>query len=187
VDQIKTEGEKVYQSILHRPEAGYWDKVWAGKIDVRLADFYRHHRLSSDYEGKEEQINEMAMAYIRQAIEFQKRGFEKQLEGKHLELRTEMKAIDRKTMVKFYDKLAARRIALALFKHDWDINDIAGLLTYGNLKGLPSPPAIRQLFNAHLSLSTDLSRDIPARILVEERLFLEAQGFAVRHRDIFSD
>jgi hypothetical protein len=187
VNQLQLEGDKIAAAQLSAPRAGFWNKVYKNKVEIPLSEFYKMHRQSTDYEKNEAWINEVAQAYCRQARKYQELDLRVPIEGMRLVLKTEIKTRDEKSFEKFLHKLIARRIALAMHKYGWENDDIAALLMTKSYWDYPDLSQVRALFTIHLSLSSDLSLDIPHFILVEERIFLEQLGFAMFHKEMFPD
>lgn len=169
MERVIEEGDRVSSALYSLPKEGYWNKTWKNKIEYPLSQFYRFHRLSSDYQQNEVRIAEMAEDYIRQAEYVFSSLNAVEVQAEKLELMTGVKhpPDDEATMEKFFHKLIGRRIALGLYLKGWNIHDIAAILRNRHLR--ESPNNVKNLFNSYLSLPMNLSADIPDRLLVEEK------------------
>ncbi|NUQ25133.1 MAG: hypothetical protein HUU34_14395 [Saprospiraceae bacterium] len=173
--KIRTEGEQMFHALTSSPKSSAWQKPWDEKKRKHpLRDYYKYHQLLPDYAQQESNINKCAYDFIYYAnLVKEKRiktienvGFSQEFQGN-----IPGDPGDETSMEHFYNKLIGRRIALGLYLNGWPTHDISDIMKYGELKH--SRETDKTLFSTHLALSINLNNDIPHRLLVEERVWIE--------------
>lgn len=172
--RVREEAGKIYDDLCNMPAGEYWNqKTWATKIEYPLQQYYRFHRLSNQYQAKEQWINECAVNFIEEAELVKDPFFKKKIKVDSLDFDFNFKAgltdIPGKpgVMEKFYTKLIGRRIAIGLTLSGWEAGEISSILKYRTLEA--EDDVDRQLFSAYFAMSSNIEQDIPNHILVEER------------------
>lgn len=173
--KIKTEGDHTYNSLVSIPQSSAWLHPWEKqKRKYPLRDYYKHHQLSPEYNNKEKIISQCTKDFIFQA-DLVKDKLLKEIEGVGFSMEFQGNIPgdpgDPQSMDHFYNKLIGRRIALGLFLKGWKTGEISDILKYKYLDHSSSPD--RGLFSTHLAISTNLEKEIPHGLLIEERTWIE--------------
>lgn len=178
---VTTEAEAIFNVVTSIPKSKVWKDGYPKKFDQPYSYYYRLHRLAEDFyeanikveKNAEQFVNEvtklrtdsnyiMQLPYAVGVNTFQESiGKDKQ----------ENSTADK--LQKFRFKLMGRRIAIALYnRKELKKNQIYNVLKDGFL-GRPTETnnTINQFFTTYLGLS--LEKDIPNRLLPEERYWLE--------------
>jgi len=180
-NKVRLEGDQTHEALLSTPKVAAWLNPWdVKKRKWPLRDYYGAHRLSSNYFQEELKISQCASDFIYEAELVRERrlkkigsiGFSKEFQGN-----LPGDPGDEASMEHFYTKLIGRRIALGLHLKGWSAGKISDILKLGYLD---AEDLDKGLFSTHLALSTNMDKDIPYRLLVEERSWVEhTLGYAL--------
>lgn len=161
--QIEKAGNNIEKILCSIPTASTWNNPYPGKLKYPLKNYYRYHRLTTDYYEQENWINAAASSYVDEVLQDKAKPQKYQFQAGQAE-GPEFPG----EMEKFRDKLIGRRIALALHIKGFSSEEIQEAMR-GNI----APDNGRQFFSTYLALSTNLDNLIPEGLLVEEKFFLE--------------
>ncbi|MEM6268119.1 MAG: response regulator [Bacteroidota bacterium] len=173
IERVRYEGNRYYEAVCDLPSFGYWRKKWLNKHSAPLSEYYRFHRMASDYFAQELRISEKALEFIKIARKVRSPSYPELNKINGSLCKWEFQSALRghpatpSALEKFRIKLIGRRIVIGLYCDGWEMEEIATIL---QLKALnKSYNNVNQLINSHLALPTDLKKGIPDQLLVEER------------------
>lgn len=179
-DQVRDEGNKVFDFYRSQPQVSSWIKGYSKKFDKPLKTYYRLHRLAKDVDIVNHNIGLEAENFF-EAIRRGKHKEEPSIDPEILGIQEGI-GVDKKInltekakLEKFRVKLIGRRIAIALYERlEMTKGQIYSALksgVYRKKEPSESPNTINQFFSTFLALS--LEKDIPKNLLPEEKIWLE--------------